>query len=108
MSRFDNILIDLKQLQIIQTKEDWEDNIPYDIWNKYFKGKGKYKIIEDFNKDVQSINYNSTNTILEIENRLLGITYIKELKGDRFNNIGEIYFIMRFNEMVLKPRYECI
>jgi len=44
MSKFDELFKKLIGLKIIQKTGGWEDNIPEDIWDKYFVGN--YKEIE--------------------------------------------------------------
>ena len=86
----------LNNLQIHQTKSEWEDDIPEDIWNEHLEGK--YTTVE-YELDVDKHrHYEIATDVLEFENFILGVRYISNLYSEE-SDYGDCYHHLQFFEM---------
>ena len=100
MEKFDELLEQLKALKLIQTKMDWAENIPQDIWDKYIDDKFE-TVSEDLNVD-RHRHYETSITVIKIYDRLLGITHISNIYSEG-NECEDCYVEMQFSEMIAIP-----
>lgn len=86
----------LNNLQIHQTKSEWEDNIPDDIYREYFFGN--YETI-DSNIDVDTHRWYETSIeVLKFEEGLLGVRYITNMFSES-QDYEDCYHHLQFFEM---------
>ncbi len=77
MEEFDELLEKLNDLNISQTRLDWEGNVPKDIFNKHFKGK--YESVA-YNLDVDTLRWHETSTsVIKICGGIMGINHITNI-----------------------------
>ena len=77
--KFNELIKKLNELQILQKSIDWEENIPTEIWEEFFKGK--FKTLKT-NIDVDTHRwYETSMTVINIFDclSLLGIRHITNL-----------------------------
>jgi len=89
MEKFDELLKELKARDIIQTSICWEENIPEDLWNKYFNGYEE--TTEDLNIDKHRW-YKTSTTVAKVDNRFLGINLITNMYNESSDISREIEF----------------
>lgn len=96
MEQFNELLAKLKELSILQTKGDWAENIPADIWEQYFEAN--FTEVE-YNIDVYTHRWYETSiTVIEIYGRLLGIRYITNMFSES-QDFEDCYVHIEFMEM---------
>jgi len=96
-SKFDELLKELNAAEIIQTAGDWEENIPQDIWEKYFKKNPYEEQASGINPDTHRW-YEISTTVVKIFDRFLGIKYITKLFSES-GGFEDCYVSMKFTEM---------
>ena len=106
MEKFNELLAKLKELKITQTKGDWSENLPDDIWEQYFKGNFK-EIKHNLAVDTHRW-YETSIVVLEICGGLLGIRYITNMFSES-QDWEDCYVQIEFMEMkeVQTVSYEC-
>jgi hypothetical protein len=77
MEKFDELLAKLKELEIVQTQGDWQENIPEDIWEEYFKDNFE-EVKHGLEVDTHRW-YETSITVIKIFGRFLGIGYITNM-----------------------------
>lgn len=96
MEKFNELVKKLQELQIIQKSIDWEENLPEEIWESYFKGN--YKELKS-GLDVDSRrHYETSITVIEIYEKPLGIRHITNLYSES-STCEDCYVTMEFFEM---------
>lgn len=92
----------LNELKIVSTTE-WEENIPDDIWDKYFNGT--YHVVEsNLNIDKHRWYETSIEVIRMDDDTLMGIESIT----DQYNEMSEYedhYYTLKFYEMEEIPSF---
>ena len=107
MEKFNELLKKLQALNITQTKGDWAENLPGDIWEDYFKSNFK-EVKSKLNVDTHGL-YETSTTVIEICGGLIGITFITNMFSEN-QDYEDLYVTMEFNEMkqVQTISYECV
>lgn len=86
----------LNELKITQTKGDWAENLPDDIWNEHFKGKFK-EIAHGIDVDTHRW-YETSTIVIDISGELIGISYITNMFSES-QDYEDCYVTMVFFEM---------
>ena len=97
-------LIDyLNSLKIHQTSS-WDENIPEEFWDKYFKGSWK-QVASKLDVDKHRW-YETSITVIKINDGFIGIRSVTDTFSDSMG-IRDCDYILKFYEMeeVLKPTY---
>jgi len=107
MSKFDELFKKLIGLKIIQETGGWEDNIPGDIWDKYFVEN--YKEIKSGIATDTYRWYETSIVVIEIYGELLGIRYISNMFSEA-QDYEDCYHRIKFHKMKETKiiSYECI
>jgi len=107
MEKFNELLKKLQDLNITQTKGDWAENLPDDIWKEYFKANFK-EVKSGLDVDTHRWYETSTN-VIEIFGGLLGITFITNMFSES-QDYEDCYVTIEFNQMkeVQTISYECV
>lgn len=96
MNKFDELMDELHDADMRQTAIDWSENIPEDIWNKYFEGN--YEEVED-GLFVEKYRWYETSTVvIKIFDRYLGIDLVTDLFSEQMC-VTDCYVDMSFGEM---------
>lgn len=96
MEKFDEMIKELIDAHIMQTSIDWEENIPIDLWNKYFsEGYGKLAYHLDIDKHRW---YELSTTVIGIYGRLLGIRHVSALFSESMT-VADVNEGLAFYEM---------
>lgn len=98
-----DIIQELNDLKILQTSLEWVEDLPEEIWLKYFEGN---QFVND-ELDVEKHRwYHLATSITKIGNQFLGVRYISEIKSELMD-CGDIHHHLEFFEMleVIKPTY---
>ena len=96
MERFNELLKKLQALKITQTKGDWAENLPDNIWENHFKGNFK-EVNSGLNVN-ESRWYETSTSVVKIYGKLLGITFITKLYSES-SSYEDCYVTIRFNQM---------
>ena len=91
-----SIVAKLNALQITQTKGEWDENIPNEIYDQYFGGKCK-EIAWNFDTDTHRW-YETSTTVLKFEDSLMGIHYITNMFSES-QDYEDCYHTIEFFEM---------
>lgn len=83
----------LNNLNILQTSS-WEENIPEEIWNEYFKGKGVTGGL-NINKHRW---YETSIDVYKINNGFIGIYSVTQCYSEQ-SSIEDMYHYLQFYEM---------
>ncbi len=97
MKKFDELLEKLNGLELIQKHGGWEDNIPDDIWNEYFKDVNYTILAEKLHIDTHRW-YETSVTVINIYDRYLGIRHITNMFSEQ-QDWEDCYVQITFNEM---------
>ena len=97
-----SIIEKLNALQITQKRGDWEDNIPRDTYDEYFRdehdGLPTYREVV-YNLDVDTHRwYETSTTVLKFEEGLMGVNYITNMFSES-QDYEDCYHTMEFFEM---------
>ena len=96
MEKFDELLEKLQSLNITQTKSDWAEILPDEIWKEYFEGN--FTEIA-FNLDIDTHRWYETSvSVIKIYDRFLGIKYITNMFSES-QDYEDCYVTMEFYEM---------
>ena len=76
---FDELLIHLKGLDIVQRSSEWEDDIPSEIWENHFNEN--YTDIANGLRVSKEKWYETSVSIIRIADRFLGISFISDMHG---------------------------
>ena len=87
----------LNSLKITQTKGEWEENIPEDIWYEYFEGKNRTVVEEGLDVDTHRW-YETSITVIEFGGAFLGIEYITNMFSES-QDYEDCYHTIQFYEM---------
>ena len=87
----------LNDLKITQTRGEWEENIPEDIWYEYFEGKNRTAVKEGLDVDTHRW-YETSITVIEFGGALLGIEYITNMFSES-QDYEDCYHTIQFYEM---------
>ena len=96
MEKFNELLRKLQGLDITQTNGDWAENLPVEIWEKYFKNNFK-EVKKGLDVDTHR-HYETSITVIEIYGRLLGIVHITNMFSEA-QDYEDCYVTMEFGEM---------
>jgi hypothetical protein len=96
MEKFDNLLQQLKALEINQEHADWAECLPDEIWKEHFMGNFK-ELKRGLYVDIRR-HYETSIDVLEIYGRILGIRYITNLYSEQ-SDYGDCCHIIEFFEM---------
>jgi hypothetical protein len=96
MKNFNELLGKLNSLKIIQKEIDWAQNVPDEIWNEYFKDNFK-QLKGGLYPDVHRW-YETSVSVIEIYERLLGIKHITNLFSES-SSCEDCYVTIEFFEM---------
>lgn len=95
------LIAKLNALQITQTKGEWDENIPDEIYEEHFKdndGVASYKEIAwNFDTDTHRW-YETSTTVLKFEDGLMGIHYITNMFSES-QGYEDCYHTIEFFEM---------
>lgn len=83
MEPFDEMLAKLRKLEIYQLEGDWAENLPKEIWVKYFYNnfqKVKHGLLIDTHRW-----YETSVTVIKIYDRFLGIRHITNLFSENMS-----------------------
>lgn len=107
MEKFDELLVKLDGLKLLQKSTDWALDIPHDIWSEYFDGD--FKEVDSFLYVDKHRWYETSVSVVKIFNRYLGIRFITDLFSEQ-SDISDIDYTIKFFEMkpVTKITYERI
>ncbi len=107
MEKFNELLSKLKELNITQTKGDWAENLPEEIWEQYFKAN--FKELKSGIEVETHRWYETSTTVIEICGGLLGITFITNMFSES-QDYEDCYVTIEFSEMkqVQTISYECV
>ena len=107
MGKFDSILYILKDKELIQTKSDWAEDLPKEIWDTRFKGQFEVKAT-GLHVDTRRW-YETSVDVIKIHGRFLGIRYITNIFSET-SSYEDCYHSITFFEMEekMKPTYEVI
>ena len=96
MEKFNELLEELKNLNILQKSIDWAEDIPEEIWNKHFKGNfGQLQS----GLDVDTHRwYEVSTTVIEIYDGILGISHISNLFSE-ISSCEDVFRNLQFFEM---------
>ena len=97
MSKFDAMLKELQALNTIQTTGGWEENIPEDIWNEFFKETVRKDVAQGLEVDSRR-HYETSISVVNIYDRLLGIRYITNIYSET-SDWESCYVEMQYMEM---------
>jgi hypothetical protein len=93
---FDELLIKLRNLNIVQKSYDWQVDLPEDIWKEYFiKSEGPIEYGLDINF---SHTCEISTQVYKFENRYLGIRSITSILDD-ITEPEDIHHTIEFFEM---------
>lgn len=96
MEKFDELFIKLESLNIIQTRMDWGENIPNELWYKYFKDN--FKEIA-YNLYVSTHRWYETSImVIEIYDKLLGISLVSNVFSESMD-VEDCYHHLAFMKM---------
>lgn len=95
MNEFNELLKQLNDLKIIQTKMDWAENIPEDVWQKHFK---EYKPLSDGLRVDTHRWYETSISVILIHDKFLGIRHISNVFSEN-SSCEDCYVTMEFFEM---------
>lgn len=96
MTKFEELLTKLSELNITQTKSDWAENLPEDIWKEYFFGK--YDEVA-YGLEVDTHRWYETSIdVIKIYDRFLGIRYITNMFSES-QDWEDCYVTIEFMEM---------
>lgn len=94
--KFNELLVKLKGLNIIQTKGGWAENLPHDIWEQHFKNN--FKEVEHY-LDVDTHRWHETSiTVIEVYGKFLGVRYITNMFSER-QDYEDCHVQLEFFEM---------
>ena len=98
MKNFNDLLEKLNNLRIIQKSIDWEECLPEEIWNEYFKGKCK-ELTSRLDVDTHRW-YETSISVINIYDcdKLLGIRHITNLFSES-SSCEDCYVTLKFFEM---------
>lgn len=92
---FDKLLEELSKLKISQTSMDWEEDLPKDLWDKYFTDAH----VEDERLDVDKHRWYETSiTVYKIGDRYLGVDSVTDLFSEMMD-VSDCYHTLEFFEM---------
>lgn len=96
MLKFKELLEELQNLKISQKSLDWQEDLPEDIWNKYFKeSEGP---IED-GLDIDTHRWYELSTqVYKFNDRYLGVRSITNMFSES-SEPDDIGYIIEFFEM---------
>ena len=77
MKNIQEVIHKLNELNITQTKGDWTENIPEDIWNTWFKDNFK-ELSSGLEVDTHRW-YETSISVIAINNVFLGIKFITNM-----------------------------
>ena len=96
MKEFNELLTKLKELKIIQTSGDWEEDLPVDFWQKYFMGNFEEVA---YNIEIETHRWYETSiAVIKIYGHLLGIRYITNVFSES-SNYEDCFCKITFMEM---------
>jgi len=95
MEKFDELLKKLNKLRLLQTS-CWDDNIPANIWDEYFK-KNYKGVASEVDVDKHRW-YEIATAVIEIFGRFLGIRHISNMYSEEMDFEG-CYCYLEFFEM---------
>jgi len=96
MDKFEELLKELKSLDIIQTSGDWSECLPNEIWNKHFKGNFK-NVKRGIDIDTHRW-YETSIEVINIYDKLLGIKGITNIFSEG-SDFESCYVKIEFFEM---------
>jgi hypothetical protein len=96
MEKLEEIIKELNDLRIIQKSMSWEEDIPEDTWNKYFKDNMKLVKV-NLNPDGHR-HYELSTSVMEMYNGFLGVQSITNLFSES-SSPEDCYVTLRFFEM---------
>jgi len=96
MEKFDELLAKLKKLNIIQKYGTWEEALPEDIYNEYFRNNcSEIKC----GLDVETHRwYETSMVVVKIFDRFLGIRYASNVFSE-MQDWESCYVTIEFHEM---------
>lgn len=96
MEKFNNLLKELNDLNIIQKQIDWAENIPDEIWKNHFIGNYQ-NLISNLNVD-QRRHYETSISVIEIYGKLMGIRHITMVYSEQ-SEVYDCSVTLKFLEM---------
>lgn len=96
MENFNEMLKELNDLKIVQKTMSWEEDIPEDMWNKYFKDNIKFVKI-NLNPDAHRW-YELSTSVVEMYNGFLGVESVTNLFSEEMS-AEDCNVILKFFEM---------
>lgn len=96
MGKFNELLEQLQGLKIVQTSIDWAENLPEQIWNDHFKAN--FKELKNGLDVDQRRHYETSISVIEIYEKLLGIRHITNLYSES-SSCEDCYVTIEFFEM---------
>lgn len=97
MNTFSELLQELQSTNIKQNCGDWSDNIPNDIWVKYFESNG-YIVVKTGLEVDKHRWYETSVTVVKVLYGFLGIKHISGLFSEG-SDYSDCDFTMQFFEM---------
>ena len=91
-----DVIKKLNDLSIRQMELDFQECIPLDIWNEYFKGKIKVLEINLYLDERRW--YEKSTTAFSLDGSILGVTHITKLYSEQ-NTVEDVYHTLEFFEM---------
>ena len=107
MEKFNELLKKLQALNITQTKGDWAENLPEDIWEDYFKASFK-EVKSGLNVNTERW-YETSTSVIEVCGGLLGITFITNMFSES-QDYEDCCVTIEFNQMKEEKTisYKCL
>ena len=107
MEKFNELLKKLQVLNITQTKGDWAENLPEDIWEDYFKASFK-EVKSGLNVNTERW-YETSTSVIEVCGGLLGITFITNMFSES-QDYEDCFVTIEFNQMKEEKTisYKCL
>lgn len=84
MREIDELLQELSKIKIAQSSGDWEEDIPFEIWDKYFKGN-LIKVEDKIDIDTHRW-YETSMTVYKIFDSFLGVRHINNIFSESMDN----------------------
>jgi hypothetical protein len=86
----------LNNLKILQTKSDWAEVLPDDIWENTFKGKFK-EVAHNIDVDTHRW-YETSITVLQLNESFMGVRFITNMFSES-QDYEDCYHHLEFYEM---------
>lgn len=98
MEKFKQLLEQLQSLKLIQKKSEWQECLPEEIWDEHFNDRVNYKELKEGLSVDTHRWYETSVSVIEIYNGLLGIRHITNIFSES-SGYEDCYVTIDFFEM---------